>query len=89
MIWRKPPITTPQAIPAIGLNPYFGAIKDRIIPEIIEPRLKKLEVSAGIKNFPKVFNIPIAMAESETSIRKGNIIEVMSVVSSSLPGIVA
>ena len=51
----------------------------------MEPRLKKLEASEGIKNLSRLLSIPMATAERDTSNRKGNIMEVISVVSSCLP----
>ncbi len=56
------------------------------MPDTIEPRLKKLEAMEGIKNLFRLFKIPMATAESDTRSRKGNIMEVMTVVSSRLPG---
>ena len=59
---------------------------EKRMPDTIEPRLKKLEAMEGIKNLPRLFKIPMATADSDTRSRKGNIIEVMTVVSSRLPG---
>ena len=40
----------------------------------------------GIKNLPRLFKIPMATADSDTRSRKGNMMEVMTVVSSALAG---
>ncbi|EKD35275.1 MAG: hypothetical protein ACD_75C01965G0001 [uncultured bacterium] len=56
------------------------------MPPIREPRLKKLEAMAGMKNLPLVFKMPITTAESEIKTRKGNMILVSCTVSAVLPG---
>ena len=52
-------MSVPIAIPTIAGCPKCGRIKARLVPPITEPRLKKLDAIAGIKNRPLVFNTEI------------------------------
>ncbi len=84
----EPPTRVPQAMPTMGAIPNLGAASARLTPATTEPKLKKLEATEGTKNFPLVLRTPMARAARETRMRKGNMILVIKVVSSSFPGTV-
>ena len=77
----------PQAMPTMGLRPKLGTSRLRATPATTEPRLKKLEDNAGMKNLPRVLRMPMTRAAKETSSRKGNMIWVIRMVRSDFPGI--
>lgn len=72
-------------MPTMAGMPKRGSTKAQPTPTKMEPKLKKLEARAGMKNFPLVFRMPMATAARDTRSRKGNMILVMVAVRESFP----
>ena len=83
--WSAPPNSVAQAMPTMAGRPKRGSSQASVRPPTMEPRLKKLDDSAGTKNLPLVFSMPMTTAESDTKSRKGSMMRVSVAVSSVLP----
>ena len=84
---KNPPISVPAAMPNSARLPnLWSSMYPMPTPPTMEPRLKKLDASAGAAKMCFAFSIPIASAENDTSRMNGYMIRVSETVSSNFPG---
>ena len=82
-------MSTPMAIAVMGARPSRGMTGTSRIAHRMLATLNIAGDSAGTKKRSSELSMPISAAATATSVRKGSMIRVSRIVSSSLPGTLA